>query len=102
MVVRTRASTSNETSTRIPEFIAEIFSPNRGDDLGLKFIEYQAIPSIEAYLVIDSTRRWAILFHRNAEGKFQADRDYTGGLISLHSINYALDLDALYNEAGIA
>jgi len=101
MVVCSRTSAS-ETGTRIPEFIAEIHSPNRGDDLGLKFIEYQSMPSIEAYLVIDSTKRWAILFHRNAEGKFQADRDYTEGLISLNSINYALDLDALYNEAGIA
>jgi len=102
MVVSTRTAASNETGTRAPEFIAEILSPNRGDDLGLKLIEYQAIPSIEAYLVIDSTKHWAILFHRNAEGKFQADRDYTEGLISLNSLNYTLDLDALYHEAGIA
>jgi len=102
MVVCTRTSVSDETATRIPEFIAEILSPNRGDDLGLKFIEYQALPSIAAYLVIDFTKRWAILFHRNAEGKFQADRDYTEGLVPLHSINYMLDLDALYSEAGIA
>jgi Uma2 family endonuclease len=101
MVVCTRTLASNETAHRIPEFIAEILSPNRGDDLGLKFIEYQAMPSIEAYLVIDSTKRWAILFHRNAEGKFQADRDYTEGPISLNSISYTLDLNTLYDEAGI-
>jgi len=87
---------------RRPSLVIEILSERTaGDDLGTKLLEYQAIPSIQEYLVIDSRKRWAILYVRDTQDLFVAPRDFIGGSIVLASIDYVLDLDALYERARI-
>jgi Uma2 family endonuclease len=89
-------------SVRRPSLVVEFLSERTaGDDLGTKLLEYQAIPSIQEYLVIDSRKRWAILYVRDEHGLFVAPRDFIGGEIILASIDYVLDLDALYERARI-
>jgi Uma2 family endonuclease len=87
---------------RRPSLVIEILSERTAaDDLGTKLLEYQAIPSIREYLVIDSRKRWAVLYVRDAQGLFVAPRDFISGAIILASIDYALDLDALYERARV-
>ena len=82
------------------KLVCEILSLNRGADLGKKRDEYEAMREFEEYLVIDSITHWVRVYRRNAEGLFQSD-DHIGGTVRLDSIAYALDIDALYRDAGV-
>jgi Uma2 family endonuclease len=87
---------------RRPKLVIEILSERTAaDDLGTKLLEYQAIVAIREYLVIDSRKRWAVLYIRDPQELFVAPRDFIAGFVTLASINYALDLDALYERARI-
>ncbi len=83
------------------KLVCEILSPNRGDDLTRKLAEYQAMPAFEEYLVLDSTRRWVRVYRRGTEGLFVFNADHLGGTVPLASIAYTLDIDALYDAAGV-
>jgi Uma2 family endonuclease len=87
---------------RRPKLIVEVLSPNEGDDLKAKLDEYEALESVEEYIVIDSTKRFVRRWYKNANGKFQFDPYYISGLVRFSSIGYTLDIDALYDEVGIA
>jgi Uma2 family endonuclease len=97
ILVRCR-QVSNE---REPRLSVEVMSANQGDDLGDKVTEYQSVPTIKQYLVVDSTRHWVRCYTRNANGFFVVERDYIGGLIAINSIEYTLDIDGLYRESGL-
>jgi len=87
---------------RRPSLVIGILSERTAaDDLGTKLLEYQAIALVREYLAVDSRKRWAILYVRDAQNLFVAPRDFTGGPIVLASIDYVLDLDALYERARI-
>jgi Uma2 family endonuclease len=86
---------------RGPKLIVEILSPNVGDDLERKLDEYEAITTVEEYVVIDSTKRSVRRWYKNAAGKFEFDPYYISGLVRFSSVGYTLDIDALYNEVGI-
>jgi Uma2 family endonuclease len=85
-----------------PKLIVEILSPNEGDDLKAKLDEYEALDTVEEYIVIDSTKRFVRRWYKNANGKFQFDPYYISGSVRFVSIGYTLDIDALYDEVGIA
>jgi Uma2 family endonuclease len=87
---------------RKPKLIIEVLSPNYGDDLKDKLDEYEALETVEEYIVIESTKRWVRRWYRNADGKFQIDPYYISGVVRFESVGYPLDIDALYSEVGIA
>jgi len=108
-----RLMTAAGTIERVPDLmvicdgkprklICEILSANRGDDLGKKLSEYRAMPEFDEYLVIDSTSRWVRLFRRTADGGFNFDVDRIAGSVHLHSIDYTVDIDRLYDDADVA
>lgn len=104
MVTCDSADLADDESRRVrrPTLVIEILSESTAaDDLGTKLLEYQAIPSIREYLVVDSRKRWAILYIRDAQELFVAPRDFIAGHITLASIDYELNLDALYERARI-
>lgn len=86
---------------RRPKLIVEILSPNEGDDLKDKLDEYEAIGTVEEYIIVDSTKRWVRRWYRNANDKFQLDPYHISGLVRFASVGYTLDIDALYSEVGI-
>jgi len=86
---------------RFPKLVIEILSPNPGDDLETQLDEYESVASIEEYVVIDSTKRAVRRWYRNAAGKFEFDPYDLSGLVRFESVGYSLDIDALYDEAGI-
>jgi Uma2 family endonuclease len=104
-------SQQNEARERVPDVVVkcagapkvviEVLSPNRGDDLESKAVEYAGVASIAEYVLIDSTKRWALQYRRNAQGRFELAADYIGGVMKLESIGYELDLGALYTFVGV-
>jgi len=86
---------------RYPKLVIEILIENQGDDLEGKLDEYEAVGSIEEYIIIDSTKRSVRRWYRNAAGKFEFDPYYISGLVRFESVSYTLDIDALYDEVGI-
>jgi Uma2 family endonuclease len=89
-------SPSNEHSR-----LATVLLLLKGDDVTDKFMEYPSMPSIEEYIIIDSTRHWVRRCRRDSEGKFVADFDHIGGSVRLASIDYTLDIDAMYAMARV-
>ena len=58
----------NATLAHDPVVIFEILSPSTAnDDLGAKKLEYQALPSVQSYIVLQQTHRSAQAFRRVAE-----------------------------------
>lgn len=59
------------------------------------------MPSIEEYVMVDSTRHWVRRYRRDNDGWFVADVDQIGGSIRIASIGYVLDVDAMYEMARV-
>lgn len=58
----------NATLAHDPVVIFEILSPSTAnDDLGAKKLEYQGLPSVQSYIVLQQTHRSAQAFRRVAE-----------------------------------
>lgn len=93
----------NARTIRYPKFVAEILSSSNDiDDLVHKRNEYQALPVIEEYLILDSRRSWARLHRREPPtGKF-FETDYRDGdEVRLVSVDTVINLDDLYRDARI-
>jgi Uma2 family endonuclease len=86
---------------RKPKLLIEVLSPQNGDDLDLKLDEYEAIPTVEEYIIIDSRKRSIRRWYRASTGKFEFDPFYISGTMHFLSVGYRLDIDALYAEVGI-
>ena len=84
------------------KLVVEVLSPNRGDDLDDKLDEYGAMPAFEEYVLVDSTKRSVRIFRRNGDAKFSVERLHIAGPVRLHSIGFTLDIDALYDDSGVA
>jgi Uma2 family endonuclease len=86
---------------RTPKLIIEILSPEIGLDTTMKLLEYQALPSIEQYVLVDSRKRWVAVYRRSAERFLVVDVEHVRGTVHLASIDYQLDVDALYQDVGL-
>jgi Uma2 family endonuclease len=90
-----------------PVVIFEILSPSTAnDDLGAKKTEYQALPSVQSYVVLQQTHRSAQVFRR--VGETTAYDDESGGwtfefvfgpgaMIALPEIGVTLPLAEIYD-----
>jgi Uma2 family endonuclease len=86
---------------RCPCVVIEILSPSTAYvDLKEKLRDYKAIGSVREYLICDSQSRWVRLY-RYDNGVFVAN-DFIGGIVYLASLDFNLDIDALYERARIA
>jgi Uma2 family endonuclease len=94
----------NARTIRYPKLVAEILSAsNDADDLVHKRNEYENLPAIEEYLILDSRRTWARVHRRHPQtGKF-IETDYRDGdEIRLVAIDTMINVDELYRDARIA
>lgn len=89
-----------------PSLIVEVLSPTtQAYDRDEKFAAYRSLPSLREYLIIDSTRRRAELFRRNAKpgaqnpaghwSFFPLDGEQT---LELASVDLQLPLAAVYED----
>jgi Uma2 family endonuclease len=86
---------------RHPKLVIEILSDNPGDDLRDKVDEYASIPSVEEYLVVDSTKRSVRRWHRAGDGTIAYNPSVISGTIRIESLGLILSVDDLYDEVGL-
>jgi Uma2 family endonuclease len=81
-----------------PVIVFEVLSPSsRQDDMTVKKREYQAVPSIRRYVLIDNTRIWVTIHARPGEGDWETGPLLgAGALLELPEIGIAIPVDDLY------
>lgn len=82
---------------RYPRLVVEVLSPSN-DALTLRQKEdaYCGTPSVEEYLMVDSTRRWAQVWRRNAEGDFVRHPAFGGFHVA--TLGLTIDLEEVYAD----
>ena len=86
-----------------PSVIFEILPLSiRGIDKGRKFFFYQRIPSLQEYIMIDSSKRFTHIARKQADGawRFENISDPTGSLF-IRTINFTLPLRHIYRDTGL-
>jgi Uma2 family endonuclease len=91
-----------------PVVIFEISSPSTAnDDLGAKRLEYQALPSVQSYIVLKQTHRSAQVFRRVGETASDDEKaaEWTfefivgpDAAIALPEIGVTIPLAEIYND----
>jgi len=81
-----------------PTIIVEILSPSTAEyDRGTKLAIYREIPSVQEILLLDSTKRYAELWHREDERSWVV-RDIIGaGTLHFPSFGVEIPMAALYD-----
>jgi Uma2 family endonuclease len=84
---------------QFPKLIVEVLSPGTADkDRGNKFRDYQTIPTLQDYLLIDSEKISAECYRRG-EGRMWLYYPYAAGdTIALESIGISLAIEQLYAD----
>jgi Uma2 family endonuclease len=83
-----------------PCLLVEVCSPTtRRIDRGEKLDAYLTIPSLEAYLIVESERRHATLYSRAIEAGWRRDEIVSNGSITLPCLGSMLSLDEVYADA---
>ncbi len=82
-----------------PKLIVEVLSPGTADkDRGDKFRDYQSIPTLQEYLLINSEKISAECYRRG-EGRMWLYYPYTAGdEIALESLGCSIQIEQLYVE----
>ena len=89
---------ADEQITRYPKLIVEVLSPGTSAvDRGDKFEEYRRIPTLEEYVIIDSTRVLVEVFRRSADG-WGLKEHGPGSAFRLESIPLEVKVDDLYED----
>lgn len=82
-----------------PVLIAEVLSDSTAAyDRGLKFEQYQRLPSLQEYLLIEQDRVHVDLFRRNAEGLWVLHPAGPGDTVTLASVDLSLPIEAFYED----
>ncbi len=86
------------TAIAQPSLIVEVLSPSTRDyDRGDKFQCYQALASLQEYVLIDGDRV-AVEYFRRGEGRMWLYTRYgMGETLTLHSVGMEVDVDAIYD-----
>jgi Uma2 family endonuclease len=86
-----------------PVVIFEILSRSTARvDLGAKNAEYQSIPSLRVYVVLDQARVAAQIFRRNPEGDWIYEALGPEGTLDLAEIGVAVPLMEIYEDVELA
>jgi Uma2 family endonuclease len=86
---------------REPVVIVEVLSRTTGDrDRGAKWIGYRELPSLEHYVLISQTRRFAEVYTRNAEGWSLTLYAPPLQAVPLPAIGVELPLHEIYADSG--
>lgn len=84
-----------------PLLVAEVLSESTAAyDRGLKFELYQAIDTLQEYVLIEQDRRHVDLFRKNAQGFWELHPARPGDAIRLESVGVDTTVDALYEDVG--
>jgi Uma2 family endonuclease len=91
-----------QRTIRYPKLIVEVLCESTAAlDRGAKLDEYRTLETLEEYVLIDSRRRW-LETYRRLDGAWVVSLPVARGSLRLESIGATLDLDDLYERAGVA
>jgi Uma2 family endonuclease len=87
-----------------PLVLIEILSPGNASKTWENVWSYTTIPSVREILVVHSTRRFAELLRRDADGNWPAEPEEVGpdGALRLDSIAFTCPLPAIYAQTHLA
>jgi len=87
-----------------PIVLIEILSPGNASDTWDNVWSYTTIPSVREIVVVHSTRVFAELLRRDADGNWPAEPEEIGpdGTLRLDSIGFACPLPAVYAQTHLA
>lgn len=82
-----------------PKLIVEVLSPStEAFDRGYKLKEYCSLPTLEAYVLVNSTQI-SIEVYRRSEGRFWLYTAYEpGDIIKLESVDFEFPIELLYED----
>ncbi len=84
---------------KYPCLIVEVLSEStEAFDRGDKFINYQQLPTLQEYVLINQKRQRLECFRRNAEGLWVLHPYTQGSEIHLASIDFRTNIDNLYED----
>ncbi|NES63941.1 MAG: Uma2 family endonuclease [Okeania sp. SIO2D1] len=84
---------------KYPCLIVEVLSESReAFDRGDKFVNYQQLPTLQEYVLINQKRQRLECFRRNAEGLWVLHAYTQGSEIHLASIDFRTNIDNLYED----
>jgi len=84
-----------------PKVLFEVLSPStRNYDRSVKLEQYRKLPSLMAYVMIDSEKVWVEQYHRTAQNSWQVDAplENIDASLRIEILNLDLSLLALYEE----
>ena len=82
---------------RYPKLVIEVLSPsNDAATLRRKEDAYCGTPSVDEYVMIDSSRRWAQIWRRNFDGDFVRHPAFAS--LDFATLDARIALDILYDE----
>jgi Uma2 family endonuclease len=80
-----------------PLLVVEVLSPStEATDLRKKGDAYRSTPSVREYVLLDSGRRWAQVWRRNAEGNFVIHPAFAA--LAIETLDLSVSLDELYAD----
>ncbi|MFB2878547.1 Uma2 family endonuclease [Floridanema aerugineum] len=97
----------SESFIRYPSLVIEVLSDNTEAfdsanatlrDRGNKFADYQQIETLQEYVLVSQKRQRVECFRRNAERRWELYTFVQGEQIQLASINFSVDISALYED----
>jgi Uma2 family endonuclease len=98
-------SRGDPRSTFAPEpvVIFEILGPSSArQDLGAKNVEYQTLPSLKRYVVLQQSHAAAEVFHRDAEGEWAHAFVAAEGVLDMPEIEVRIPLAQIYEDVEFA
>ncbi|MEN9580224.1 MAG: hypothetical protein RJA70_3233 [Pseudomonadota bacterium] len=95
-----------ESSSHVtnPRVVVEVLSPSTEDyDRGEKRLYYQMLPSLREYVLVSQDKRSIEVWRRTGRdwARSSYGSDGAAGHVRLDSIDFDLDLNALYDAAGV-
>jgi Uma2 family endonuclease len=97
----------SESFIRYPSLVIEVLSDNTEAfdsanatlrERGNKFADYQQIETLQEYVLVSQKRQRVECFRRNAERRWELYTFVQGDQIQLASINFSVDISALYED----
>lgn len=86
-----------------PILIIEILSESTAAyDRGQKFAYYRQLDSFQEYVLIDTDKMSVDCFRRNQDGHFVLYPFGTNEFVILDSINFSVDIDAIYEDVDLS
>jgi Uma2 family endonuclease len=89
---------NRDNSKQFPCLIIEVLSDStEAFDRGDKFIDYQRIPTLEEYVLVNTKRSRIDTFRRNEEGLWIL-QSYTSESFELKSVDFTNTMDMVYED----